>query len=110
MLIDSGLLTHDEIDCLRPRVYEELARGAEDDEYDRPEETPPVRFVKVHDAYTITLKGEPVLAGRRGADGAILIVRDPRDMAPSLANHNCISTDDAIAFMNDPECRHCHED
>ena len=24
-LIDSGLLTHDEIDCLRPRVYEGLA-------------------------------------------------------------------------------------
>ena len=34
-LIDSGLLTHDEIDCLRPRVYEELARGEDDDEYDK---------------------------------------------------------------------------
>ena len=34
MLIDSGLLTHDEIDALRPRVYEALARGAADDEYD----------------------------------------------------------------------------
>lgn len=34
LLIDSGLLTHDEIDRLRPRVYEALARGAEDDEYD----------------------------------------------------------------------------
>ena len=33
-LIDSGLLTHDEIDVLRPRVYEELARGVADDEYD----------------------------------------------------------------------------
>ena len=49
---------------------------------------PPVRFVKVHDAYTLTPKGEPLLAGRRGADGAIVIVRDPRDVAPSLANHN----------------------
>ena len=38
LLIDSGLLTHDEIDCLRPRVYEELARGAEDDEYDAPQD------------------------------------------------------------------------
>ncbi len=53
-LIDSGLLTHDEIDGLRPRVYEELASGAEDDEYDKPEDMPPVRFVKVHDAYTLT--------------------------------------------------------
>ena len=104
-LIDSSLLTYDEIDCLRPRVYEELARGAQDDEYDKPEDAPPVRFVKVHDAYTLTPKGEPLLAGRRGADGAIVIVRDPRDVAPSLANHNRVSIDDAITFMNDNQCR-----
>jgi aryl sulfotransferase len=102
-LIDSGLLTHDEIDCLRPRVYEELARGAADDEYDKAQDAPPVRFVKVHDAYTLTSKGEPLLAGRRGADGAILIVRDPRDVAPSLANHYRSSIDDAITFMNNPQ-------
>jgi len=107
LLIDSGLLTHDEIDCLRPRVYEELARGLEDDEYDQPEVVPPVRFVKVHDAYTLTPKGEPLLAGRRGADGAIVIVRDPRDVAPSLANHNNTSIDDAIAFMNDDSAGFC---
>ena len=106
-LIDSGLLTHDEIDCLRPRVYEELARGAQDDEYDKPEDIPPVRFVKVHDAYTLTPKGEPLLAGRRGADGAIVIVRDPRDVAPSLANHNRISIDDAITLMNDRQAGYC---
>jgi hypothetical protein len=101
LLIDSGLLTHDEADCLRPRLYEELARGADDDERD-PRETPPaVRFVKVHDAYTMTPLGEPLLAGARGADGAIVIVRDPRDVAPSLASHRNSSIDDAIAFMND---------
>ena len=107
LLIDSGLLTHDEIDCLRPRIYEELARGAEDDEYDAPQDTPSVRFVKVHDAYTLTPKGEPLLAGRRGADGAIVIVRDPRDVAPSLANHNGGSIDDAITFMNDRQAGFC---
>lgn len=101
LLIDSGLLTHDEADCLRPRVYEELARGGSDDEQD-PRETPPaVRFVKVHDAYTLTPLGEPLLAGARGADGAIVIVRDPRDVAPSLASHRNTSIDDAITFMND---------
>jgi aryl sulfotransferase len=106
-LIDSGLLTHDEIDCLRPRVYEELASGAADDEYDTAQETPPVRFVKMHDAYTLTPKGEPLLAGRRGADGAIVIVRDPRDVAPSIANHNRTSIDEAIAFMSDGEAGYC---
>jgi aryl sulfotransferase len=113
-LIDSSLLTHDEIDCLRPRVYEELARDGDDNEYDTPEDGPQVRFVLVHDAYRLTPRGEPLLAGRRGADGAILIVRDPRDVAPSLANHNRSSIDDAIAMMNDrqgevhvnPRCLH----
>jgi hypothetical protein len=100
-LIDSGVLTHDEIDCLRPRVYEELARGEDDDEYDAKDAAPPVRFVKVHDAYTLTPNGEPLLAGARGADGAIVIVRDARDVAPSFANHNRMSIDDAITHMND---------
>lgn len=106
-LIDSSLLTHEEIDCLRPRVYEVLARGAQDDDYDKPAAALPVRFVKVHDAYTLTPKGEPLLAGRRGAEGAIVIVRDPRDVAPSLANHNRTSIDDAITFMNDRNAGFC---
>jgi len=109
LLIDSGLLTHEEIDCLRPRVYEELARGAEDDEYDKPEDAPQVRFVKAHDAYTQTLNGEPLLAGVRGADGAILIARDPRDVAPSLANHNQTSIDQAIEFMSNPDAGFCNK-
>ena len=88
---------------MRPRVYEELASGAQDDEYDAVEAPPPVRFVKVHDAYTLTPTGEPLLAGARGADGAIVIVRDPRDVAPSLANHSGMSLDEAIRFMNDRE-------
>jgi len=100
-LIDSSLLTHDEIDCLRPQVYEQLARGEADDEYDAAPVAPAVRFVKVHDAYTLTPKGEPLLGSRRAAGGAIVIVRDPRDVTPSLANHNRSSIDDAILRMND---------
>ncbi len=80
---------------------------SQDDEYDKPEAAPPVRFVKVHDAYTLTQKGEPLLAGRRGANGAIVIVRDPRDVAPSIANHNRTSIDDAITLMNDPQGAYC---
>ncbi len=102
-LIDSGLLTLDEIDNLRPRVYEALARG----EYVDPLEAPPdearLRFVKVHDAYTLAPSGEALLAGARGAKGAILLVRDPRDVAPSLANHNGLTLDAAIDFMNDAQ-------
>lgn len=106
-LLDSGLLTHDEVERLRPRVYEELKRGAADDEYDAPCEARPVRFVKCHDAYTATADGEPLLGGAGGADGAIVIVRDPRDVAPSLASHCRMSLDAAIAFMGDPKAAFC---
>lgn len=106
-LIDSGLLTHDEIDSLRPRIYEELAQGEDDDEYDATPAETPVRFVKVHDAYTLGPTGEPLMAGGRAASGIILIVRDPRDVAPSLANHNRSSIDEAIAFMSNPRASFC---
>jgi hypothetical protein len=106
-LIDSGLLTHDECDRLRPRVYEALARGEQDDEYDEPDDAPPVRFVKAHDAYTFNADGGPLLAGARGADGAVVIVRDPRDVAPSLAHHSGIPIDRAIARMADAESAFC---
>jgi hypothetical protein len=105
LLIDSGLLTHDEADCLRPRVYEELARGADSGEADPRKAPPAAHFVKLHDAYTLTPLGEPLLAGARGADGAIVIVRDPRDVTPSLASHRNTSIDDAIAFMSDRDAQ-----
>jgi hypothetical protein len=94
--LDTSLLTHDEIDRLRPRVYELLAGGLAAPEAGR------VAFSMVHDAYRATAAGEPLLAGRGGAEGAILIVRDPRDVAASLANHYRTSIDAAIAHMNNP--------
>jgi hypothetical protein len=106
LLIDSGLLTHDEIDCLRPRLHEEQARGT-DDEYGAAKSAAPVRLVKVHDAYTLTPNGEPLLAGARAAQGAIVIVRDPRDVVPSLANHLKTDIDAAIAFLNDKDSGFC---
>jgi aryl sulfotransferase len=106
-LLDSGLLTHDEADRLRPRVYEALAQGAEVEDGEAPVARPGPRLVKVHDAYTGTPQGEPLLAGRRGARGAIVIVRDPRDIAPSLANHRGTTIDDAIGFMNNDAAAFC---
>lgn len=100
-LIESGLLTHEESERLRPRVYEELRRGAADDEYDALQEAQPVRFVKCHDAYTYTANDDPLLSG------AIVIVRDPRDVAPSLANHSRLNIDQAIGRMNDSDFAFC---
>ena len=100
LLIDTGALTQDEIDCLRPRLYEELARGV-GSSYGTGD-LPAVRFAKVHDAYTLTARGEPLLAGARGADGAIVVVRDPRDIVASLAHHRDTPVDEAIQFMAAP--------
>jgi aryl sulfotransferase len=86
--LDSGLLSHDDIDCLRPRVYESIAADATEQ-----------RWIKVHDAYTPTPAGEPMF-GRSVARAAVYLVRDPRDVAVSLAYHNSTTIDDAIKLMN----------
>jgi aryl sulfotransferase len=102
-LIDSGLLTHDEADALRPRVYEAIATkgGAEDGGDDGRDKSRLPRLIKAHDAYLDTPLGEPLLAAARGASRAILIVRDPRDVASSLANHRHSTIDEAIDFLVD---------
>ncbi len=101
-LIDSSLLTYDEIDRLRPAVHAAGAAGLRDeDNKAEPGESARARFVKTHDAYTLLVDGAPMLGGRRGADGAVLVVRDPRDVAPSFAHHNNLSLDEAIARMCD---------
>lgn len=101
MLIDSGLLTDDEADRLRPSHHAHAASSVALADPDHPRV--PVRFVKTHDAWTLNDTGEPILAGARGARAAILFVRDPRDVAGSFANHMACSIDGAIALMGDPD-------
>jgi aryl sulfotransferase len=98
-LIDSSLMTHDEIDRLRPATYAYAASGEVLADPGNP--CFPVRFVKAHDAYTLTDGDEPIMAGARGAAGAILFVRDPRDIASSFAHHMHCSIDEAISRMGD---------
>jgi aryl sulfotransferase len=58
--------------------------------------------MKIHDAW-LPAPGaaEPPLPKER-IGAVVLIVRDPRDVAPSLAAHRGLSIDEAIAFMADP--------
>lgn len=109
-LIPSGLLTHEECDRLRPSAYQSVMRGVETIETEEDEtRIGEASFVKTHDAWTYTDDGEPLLGGSAGASGAILIVRDPRDVAPSLANHGSQTIDGSIAFMADPAATFCGE-
>jgi aryl sulfotransferase len=108
-LLPSGLLTHDECDRLRPRVYEAIARKTAEAGIEGIARVGGIRFVKTHDAWTVTTEGEPLLGGSKGAAGAILIVRDPRDVAASLANHESRTIDASITFMSDPGSAYCGE-
>lgn len=107
MLFPSGLLTHEECDRLRPRVHQTVARDRIDAETASETRVGDVRFIKTHDCWDYTIDGEPLLGGRSGAEGAILIVRDPRDVAPSMAHHRAQTIDQSIDFMSDPEAGFC---
>lgn len=108
MLFPSGLLTHEECDRLRPGLYEAMA-GRDWLSANIDDEAPPGQplFIKTHDAWTYTTDGVPLLGAGPGVKGAILIVRDPRDVAPSLANHGGQTIDQSIRFMADPEGMFC---
>ena len=101
IMFASGLLTHDECDRLRPAVYRHY--GAHEDDEDGPPQLAGTRFMKTHDAWTLTDRGEPLMGGAGAARAAVLIVRDPRDVACSFANHRNRSIDDTIAMMADPD-------
>lgn len=101
MLFPSGLLTHEEIDRLRPQVHRAIAANLVPPDAGDQTETRlgAKRFIKTHDAYTHTVDGEPLMGGAAAAGCAILIVRDPRDVATSLAHHIGQTVDQAIDFM-----------
>jgi len=102
-LLDSGLLTHEEIDSLRPGVYGAIARSTADDFGERALSALSDRhFIKIHDAYTSTSQGESLFGAARAA---IVITRDPRDVAISFAHHLDFSIDQAIALMCDANGR-----
>ncbi|MEC9346911.1 MAG: sulfotransferase domain-containing protein [Pseudomonadota bacterium] len=89
--IESSDLTEDEIERLRPLLYRLQAARSEE---------PSLR--KVHDAWTLTSDGTPLFPPDV-TDGVIYIVRDPRDVAASMANHNGVDLDRAITQMGNPD-------
>jgi hypothetical protein len=84
-MLESDLLFPDDIDLLRPRLYDD--RAAADG----------ALWIKVHDAYSYLADGQPMLGTAPGA--AIYLVRDPRDVAISFAHFSNISIDDSIAYL-----------
>lgn len=85
-----ALLTRDECEKLRPEVDEVIGRDW----------TGPLCVRKAHDAYTYLEDGRPLMGA--GPDfSAIYVVRDPSDVAVSVANHYGFSIDRAVDMLCD---------
>lgn len=87
--INGSNLTHGEMERLRPLVYESLSGCSKD----------PI-FMKIHDAYTKTGDGTP-LVSVRATRSAIYFIRNPLDVAVSFAHHSACDIDTMIEKMAD---------
>lgn len=94
---DINELSHDEIDKLRPYAYQWLSDQAEAFEYH-----------KTHDAYSFidVDKTQPLFPIDATA-GALVIVRNPLDVAISFAHHSHCSIDQSIENMCNSDFAFC---
>lgn len=87
---EAGDLTPDEVDLLRPRVYEHLATTATE-----------TLCMKIHDAYTLTATGEP-LVSPTATRGALYFLRNPLDVCVSFAHYSACDVEPIIHAMANP--------
>jgi len=85
-------LSFDEIRELRPLAYRALAEAPGSGPF----------LLKVHEAFARTPSGAWLFPPEASA-GCVHIVRDPRDVCLSLAAHNQVPVDRAIAIMAEPD-------
>ena len=88
--INASDLTPGEIERYRPDIYRFLA-----------EEEDGTIFMKVHDAYILNDLGKPLFPPSV-TTGAVYIIRNPPDVAVSLAHHYGIDMDKAVSNLCDP--------
>jgi aryl sulfotransferase len=84
-------LNHQEIDKLRPAAYRWLSQQLKEPGYH-----------KIHDAYTLLDSAEPLLPFD-ATRGALVIVRNPLDVAISFAHHSGRTIDQTIESMAKPD-------
>ena len=84
---NTALLSDDELDTLNPNIYKWIGNNQID-----------VSYHKLHKAYTFVNDNEPVIP-TEGCLGVLYFVRNPLDIALSLANHFFYSIDDAIQML-----------
>lgn len=84
-------LTADEIDVYRPEVYRAMVQAASG-----------LVYVKVHDAYRMNVNRLPLFPPDI-THAAIYVLRDPRDVAISMAHHWDLTIDAAVEKMCSPD-------
>ncbi len=88
---DASRLAPEQIAALRQRYLQRIASGA------------PVNFIKTH-AANIRIGGQPLIPGRL-TKAAIYLIRDPRDMVLSYADHFGKDLAQAVAAIANPQNR-----
>jgi hypothetical protein len=89
--LDSTYLRDEEVKLLQPDVFCQLAAEYEKEHL----------FIKIHDAYTRNVLDQPIVP-EAPTLCALYFIRNPLDVAGSLANHNGSTIDEAIHLMNKP--------
>lgn len=96
--IEASDLTQDEIELLRPRVYEMISDQVTEARAENANDDPPPPFLKVHDAYTLTTAGVPLIS-KAATSGAIYLLRNPLDVVESFAHHSAQSSEYIVKNM-----------
>jgi aryl sulfotransferase len=100
--LEASDLTQDEIERYRPFVYEQMSEQAKE----------PL-FLKVHDAFTYTPYGYPLIS-KAATAGVIYLLRNPLDVAVSFAHHSASPVERMVrkmgeadfAFVSNPHVLH----
>jgi aryl sulfotransferase len=98
--IEASDLSQDEIERYRPYVYEHLSHEHQKALAKNPMLPPP--FLKVHDAYTYTAEGIPLLS-KAATAGVIYLLRNPLGVVVSFAHHGNQSVETTVKHMADPD-------
>jgi aryl sulfotransferase len=85
--VGSSDLTLSEIERLRPYVYEAMAQQSEE-----------TIFLKIHDALVFTQEGKPIISEKASLK-AVYILRNPLDVAVSLAHHLSVPVEMAVDIL-----------
>jgi hypothetical protein len=85
--VEVSELTDEEVQALRPALYRAMASA-----------TPDSLFLKVHDAFSTTPEGVPVFPPE-ATRAVIYIIRNPCDVAVSLAHHFGTSLSEAVSML-----------